>query len=182
MISRRFFIVLPCLLVLLLSVGCPKDPPDEDIPQEGELDNGDNTFAAIEQRVLTLVNKERKRKKLVELKMDEKLRAVAVAHSEDMAANNYFSHTNLEGLSPFDRMDAAGINWKIAGENLTYNSNGDDPALTAVTSWKNSPEHYENMMTKDYTLTGIGVGLGENGIYFFTQVFVGTKVSQEPVG
>lgn len=146
------------------------------------MEDGDNSFAAMEQRILTLVNKERKRRKLVELKMDEKLLAVARAHSQDMAANNYFSHTNLAGLSPFDRIDAAGVTWKIAGENITYNSNSTDPALTAFTSWKNSPEHYENMLTKDYTLTGIGVGLGENGIYFFTQVFVGTKVSEEPAG
>ncbi len=182
MFPRRLFTLLPCVLVLLLSMGCPKAPPDDDIVQEGEMEDGDDSFAAMEQRVLTLVNKERKRKKLVELKMDEKLRAVAVAHSKDMAVNNYFSHTNLAGLSPFDRMDAAGVTWKIAGENLAYNSNSNDPALTAVTSWINSPEHYENMLTKDYTLTGIGVGLGENGIYFFTQVFVGTKVSEEPAG
>jgi len=182
MIPWKQFIFLPCLLVLLLPIGCPKVPSDDDTVPEGEVENGDDSFAAMEQRVLTLINKERKRRKLVELKMDEKLRAVARAHSQDMAVNNYFSHTNLEGLSTFDRLEAAGIKWKIAGENIAYNSNSDDPALTAFTSWINSPEHYENMMIKDYTLTGIGVGLGENGIYFFTQVFVGTKVSEEPVG
>jgi len=27
-----------------------------------------------------------------------------IAKSEDMVLNNYFSHTNLQGESPFDRM------------------------------------------------------------------------------
>jgi len=182
MIPWKRFILLSCLLILLLPMGCPKVPPDDNTVQEGEGEEGDGSFATLEQRVFTLVNKERKRRKLVELKIDEKLRVVARSHSLDMAANNYFSHTNLDGLSPFDRLDAAGVKWKIAGENLAYNSNSEDPALTAYTSWINSPEHYENMLTKDYTMTGIGVGLGENGIYFFTQVFVGTKISEEPAG
>jgi len=181
MIPMKQFLLLPCLFMLLLPMGCPEAPPDDSV-QEGEVEHGDDSFAPMEQRVLTLVNKERKRRKRVELKMDVKLRTVARAHSQDMAANNYFSHTNLDGLSAFDRLDAAGVKWKIAGENIAYNSNSEDPALTAFTSWLNSPEHYENMLTKDYAKTGIGVGLGENGIYFFTQVFVGTKVSEEPAG
>ncbi len=173
MIPIKHFVLLSCLFIVLLPMGCPKPPADDDSVQEGETENDDDTFAAMEQRVLTLVNRERKRRKRPALDLDEKLQTVARSHSHDMAVNNYFSHTNLDGLSPFDRLDAAGVKWKIAGENIAYNSNSADPALTAVTAWINSPEHYENMLTKDYTLTGIGVGLGENGIYFFTQVFVG---------
>ena len=173
MIPWKQFVLLSCLFVLLLIAGCPQAPPDDDTVQEGEVEEGDESFSAMEKRVLTLVNRERKRQKRVVLEMDKKLRAVARAHSQDMAVNNYFSHTSLDGLSTFERLEASSVKWKIAGENIAYNSNSADPALTAVTSWMNSPEHYENMLTKDYTLTGIGVGRGENGIYFFTQVFVG---------
>ena len=176
--SQGVFLLLMICLASMLT-GCPDSSSNDTPSVEGETDDLDDAFADIEQRTFALVNKERKKNNLSELELDEDLLAVARAHSQDMAANNYFSHTNLDGLSSFDRLDAAGIKWKIAGENLAYNMDDDDPALTAVTSWINSPKHYENMLVKGYTLTGLGVGLGENGIYFFTQVFVGQKTSQK---
>jgi len=50
--------------------------------------------------------------------MDDEIAKVARAHSEDMVLNNYFSHTNLQGESPFDRMKKAGISYSSAGENI----------------------------------------------------------------
>ena len=46
------------------------------------------------------------------------LRNLARAHSNDMFKRGYFSHYTPEGLSPFDRMEKAGINYQYAGENL----------------------------------------------------------------
>lgn len=179
--SQVSLYILLLVMIGLVSVltGCPNPSTNDTPSDEGEVDTLDASFAAIEQRAFTLVNKERKKHKLPELELDEQLLAVARAHSQDMANNNYFSHTNLDGLSSFDRLEAADIKWKTAGENLAYNNDHDDPALTAVNSWINSPEHYENLLTEGYTHTGLGVGRGENGIYFFTQVFIGLKPSQE---
>ena len=41
-------------------------------------------------------------------------------HSLDMAENDYFSHENKQGKSPFDRMKDDGIRFRGAGENLAY--------------------------------------------------------------
>lgn len=46
--------------------------------------------------------------------------AVAQAHSEDMTACDFFSHTNPDGLSPFDRLADAGIVSSAAAENIAY--------------------------------------------------------------
>lgn len=169
--ARRSYKFVVGILILVALAGCPVSPPD-DPNSEGEVNEADASFASIEMRAFTLVNKERKKKKVPVLEMDDDLRAVARAHSQEMAANNYFSHTNLAGESSFDRLENAGITWRAAGENLAYNSDTGDSASAAVSAWINSPEHYENLLVKEFTHTGMGVGLGENGIYFFTQVFI----------
>jgi len=54
------------------------------------------------------------------LAMNAILRRVAVEHSRDMLARNYFDHLTPEGLSPFDRMRDAGFVFIAAGENLAW--------------------------------------------------------------
>lgn len=50
--------------------------------------------------------------------MDDEIAKVAWAHSKDMIINDFFSHNNLHGESPFDRMKKAGITYSSAGENI----------------------------------------------------------------
>ena len=42
--------------------------------------------------------------------LDNHLNQISQAHSVDMAQNNYFSHTNLQGESPGDRAIRSGFN------------------------------------------------------------------------
>lgn len=56
------------------------------------------------------------------LAMNEKLLAVARAHSEDMFTRNFFAHTNPDGKDTFDRMTAGGYNFTSAGENIAFGS------------------------------------------------------------
>src|SRR5262245_18795550 len=66
---------------------------------------------------------------------NERVAAVANAHSADMANRNYFSHTNPAGQSPFDRLRAAGITFNAAAENIAY---GQPTGQTVLTSWLGS--------------------------------------------
>ena len=43
---------------------------------------------------------------------------VAVDHSLDMVERGFFSHTNPDGDSPFDRLSASGIEYARAAENI----------------------------------------------------------------
>jgi uncharacterized protein YkwD len=52
------------------------------------------------------------------LTWNEKLSKAAYLHSKDMADNNYFNHNNLQGLTPGQRITAAGYNWSTYGENI----------------------------------------------------------------
>jgi len=59
---------------------------------------------SFEREVFDLANTVRARYGLKPFEWDDEIAKVARAHSEDMVLNNYFSHTNLQGESPFDRM------------------------------------------------------------------------------
>ena len=52
------------------------------------------------------------------LTMNRGLLSIAEAHTRDMYNLNYFSHTDPNGTTPFDRMTHAGYNYLLAGENM----------------------------------------------------------------
>ncbi len=125
------------------------------------------TDAVSENTMLELINRERVANDLTPLVMDESLRKVAREQSLDMLVRGYFSHTNPEGESPFDRMDEAGIEYMIAGENLALAPN----VTIAHNGLMNSPGHRANILTADFCKVGIGVMDG--GVYgkMFSQEF-----------
>ena len=130
----------------------------------------------LETRAFSLVNKERIAAGLEPLVMDDNLQNVARAHSRDMAARNFTSHDNPDGLSPFQRLDAAGIRYGWAGENIAWN-NFSTPAEVAVKDWMESPEHSVNILRPQFTRSGMGIAADGAGGYYFTQIFIGPDPS-----
>lgn len=83
--------------------------------------------------------------------------------SEDMASKDYFSHNDLTGRSPFDRMKAFGYSyntWK--GENIAA---GYEDAVRTFDLWKNSPGHNANMLHSNFNAIGIGRAFSETSTY-----------------
>ncbi len=106
-----------------------------------------------EAEMLRLINHERARIGLAPLAADAELTAVARSHSADMLRRGYFAHTSPEGRSPFDRIDAAGIRYRTAGENLAL-----APTLEmAHTGLMNSPGHRANILRPEFGRVGIGI-------------------------
>lgn len=122
--------------------------------------NKAETFA---REVFDLTNQERRNAGLAPFAWSDDLAAVAAAHSQDMYERRFFSHTNPDGLSPFDRMDAAGINYGWAAENIAmrYPSPQD-----VVDGWMNSPGHRANILNEHLTTLGVGYYEG-----YWTQCF-----------
>jgi hypothetical protein len=88
---------------------------------------------------------------------------------------NKQAHTRLNGDSFVTVIDEIGItNWEWASENLTSNTQSDYgvsiDANRAFTAWKNSPDHWEAILYKNYTKTGIAV-VYSNGITYACQLF-----------
>ena len=119
-----------------------------------------------EQEVIRLVNVERSKQGLKELKYDWELARVARYKSEDMRDNNYFSHNSPVYGSPFDMMKNFGINYKAAGENI---AKGQSTPEQVVKAWMNSSGHRANILSTKFT--HIGVGYAKNG-HIWTQQFI----------
>ena len=75
----------------------------------------------------------------------------AGAHSTDMAANNYFSHTSQDGRNAGQRITGAGYAWSAYGENIAA---GQTSAQAVVDGWLASPGHCANIMNASYADIG----------------------------
>ena len=121
-------------------------------------------------QVVTLTNAERAKAGCGPLSVNATLTAVAQAHSQDMATNDYFDHNSQDGRTPFDRMTAAGYRYSTAAENIAA---GQRTPQDVMTAWMNSPGHRANIL--NCALKEIGVGYATDsasryGVYW-TQDF-----------
>ncbi len=112
-----------------------------------------------EGEMLALVNQARAQAGVGPLTLDSTLTAIARAHSQDMWERQYFSHITPDGLSPFDRMHAAGITYTTAGENLAL---APTVALAEI-GLMNSPGHRANIL--DPNFHKVGIGIIDGGLY-----------------
>lgn len=130
---------------------------------------GLSVSSADEDRMLELLNDARASDGLQPLAPDPRLQSVARAHSEEMLKLGYFAHNSPVSGSPSDRLQAAGISFRVAGENLAY-----APTVEiAHRGLMNSPGHRANILSPDFTRVGIGVIVAPNGERMFTQDFIG---------
>ena len=126
----------------------------------------DTAVTDYESEVIRLVNIERKKNGLKELKEDWQLTRVARYKSEDMRDKKYFSHTSPTYGSPFEMMRSFGITYRTAGENI---ARGYATPKAVVDGWMNSQGHRANILNSSFT--HIGVGYAEDGRYW-TQMFI----------
>ena len=127
------------------------------------------TESAMEQEVFELVNKVRVENGLHTLKWAEDLAEIARAHCADMINRGFFSHTNPDGESPFDRLKNNGIAYRSAAENIAY---GQKDAQEVMNSCMNSSGHRANILSKTVKEIGIGAVKNTRGTIYWTQMFV----------
>jgi uncharacterized protein YkwD len=126
------------------------------------------------QAVVDLVNVERISAGCAPLQVNAKLVAAAQEHSEDMALNDFFSHTGSNGSSPGQRIAAQGYSYSTWGENIAA---GYTTAASVVNGWMNSSGHRANILNCNFEETGVGYyflanDTGSVNYYrYWTQVF-----------
>lgn len=131
----------------------PPKTTTEDTPPPSQTDE-----------VFTLVNQARAANGCNPLKTDSRLTTAAQGHSDDMAQQDYFSHTTPSGVTFDKREEAAGYPTP-GGENIAQ---GQTSAQQVMTDWMNSSGHRANILNCQFT--AIGVGLDTNG-WYWTQDF-----------
>ena len=130
-----------------------------------------NGMSAEESAVLRIVNAERASAGCGALTANPILTSVAGAHSADMAAKGYFSHTGKDGRSPFDRMRQAGYSGRAMGENIAA---GQTTPQAVMAAWMKSPGHRANILRCSFKEIGVGYVKGGSMRHYWTQTF-GTR-------
>ncbi len=107
-----------------------------------------------EKELLDITNVMRLRHNVKTLEWDQETSEVAYNHSKDMSDSNDFSHTSKKFGSLSDRLEAANVAYKSAGENIAANY-PDGPAVAE--GWLNSKGHRESLLNEEFTHLGVGV-------------------------
>ena len=129
------------------------------------------TVAEVEFESFQLANSARSDSNVQpQLNLDEAIARVARAHSESMRDNNFFGHAGPDG-GIRARLNAAGIPFSVAGENLAKLTSVPNPAGSAHSQFMNSPEHRDVMLDPRFRRAGVGVARSGD-TYWLTQIYI----------
>lgn len=119
------------------------------------------------QQMLQLVNRERTKRGLPALELDERLSQAAREHSVRMAEQKKLAH-QLDGEPTVQvRLGGTGVRFNRSGENVAMDSD----AASAHQTLMDSPPHRANILTPEYN--AIGIAVVRRGDYVWvTQNFV----------
>ncbi len=141
-----------------------------------------NAFSSgSEKDLLTLTNRSRASAGLKALKVSETLTSIARWRSKDMIERDYFSH-DIPGYGQvFKKMDAKGYCYKLAGENIGWNTYPDDLATAAIHQmFMESDGHRKNILGKAWDTIGIGAYKGPDGKKMWTVLFADRAGCEAP--
>lgn len=157
-------------------------------------------IALLEEQIHNLVNAERMTANLPALTLDAELSAIARDHSQDMAEQGFFNHTNLDGYEPLDRCRQGGFNVReISTEEQGYrfgcaenlyqtnlqkadaeaeSDNADslyyteeELATIVVLGWMESELDRQNLLADFWITEGIGIAISADKQVLVTQSF-----------
>ncbi len=133
-----------------------------------------------EQAFMVLLNDYRGQNGLGPISIDSSIQAASEWMSTDMGEQDYFSHIDSLGRSPWDRMCDSGYcynTWK--GENVAA---GYVTAEAAFNAWQDSPGHNSNMLGENYLVMGIALVYtpGSTYGYYWTNDFGGYQAEPSP--
>lgn len=149
------------------------------------LESGTNRMAELERQMWALVNRDRLDPatsaetggRAQPLRWNEKLAAVARAHSRDMLKHRFFDHLDWDGKDISVRIEAAGIPWQALGENIAINGTVRGAEAAFMDEPRFQKNHRANILNEKYTDVGIGIVQGPNGSLYITQDFLAVPPS-----
>ncbi|HEY7771924.1 MAG TPA: CAP domain-containing protein [Marinagarivorans sp.] len=103
------------------------------------------------------------------------LQQAAQKHSDDMAKNNFFSHTGSDGSNVGSRVNQAGFSWRTVAENIAAGNAG---VAATMEQWKTSEAgHCDALMSGNFTVFGSGYASSPSSQYryYWTQNFAAPR-------
>lgn len=143
---RHYWPYIPLLLVIFIGLAVSFMPQSH----TGVLAYATNVS---QQALLKDTNTERVKEGSRSLTINQQLTRAAQDKANDMAQRNYWSHNTPDGKEPWVFVDAAGYEYRKAGENLAY---GFTSNSATITGWMNSPSHRSNLLDPLFSEVGFG--------------------------
>jgi len=163
---RRILSIITILSLFIFSCTKKDVVADDDSNNNGNNDGGGNNNTVVynvnKATILELVNAVRASgcncgstamPPVPAVSWNDQLAKAAYDHSVDMKANNYFSHTGLNGSTAGQRITAAGYNWSYYGENI---ADGYTTEQDVINGWLGSEGHCKNIMSANFKDMGVG--------------------------
>lgn len=143
-----------------------QQPSATQSPSTGD-DYTTQSVSAQEQKMVNLLNQDRKNNGLAALTLDPELCRIARIKSQDMRDNNYFAHESPTYGRVGEMLKRFGYAYTAAGENIAHHANVDK----AQAAFMSSSGHRANILGS-WTKVGVGIVSDANGYIYATQIFV----------
>ncbi len=142
------------------------------IPARSLAWDGNSFDPSAEAELIALTNRARAGAGLKALRVDSTLASVARWRSKDMIDRDYFSHDIPDYGRVFDKLNDIGYCYKVAGENIGWNTYPDDQATAAIQQmFMDSPGHRSNILGSDWDVIGVGAYKGPGDKKMWTVLF-----------
>ncbi len=136
-------------------------------PSTGD-DYTTQSLSAQEQKMVNLLNQDRKSNGLAALTVDPELCRIARIKSADMRDNGYFAHESPTYGRVGEMLRRFGYAYAAAGENIAHHANVDK----AQAAFMSSSGHRANILSATWQKVGVGIVTDRNGFIYATQIFV----------
>ncbi len=144
----------------------PETPAAPTIPVQPDTSVSETNVHPYVIEILNLVNAERVKAGLDELKLDMDVTAAANVRAKEI--KQLFSHSRPNGTSFSTALTEQGISYRSCGENIAW---GQKSPEQVVTAWMNSEGHRANILNKNFKNIGIGYYQDEKGVNHWVQLF-----------
>jgi len=196
MMLKHFQKIISIVICALVLLSCAPSPSRSAPASLDKRPQPKISAAGLEKRIHTLINRERQKQGLTQLKWDDAPAGIGRKHSKDMALRSYFDHYSPEGHDFSYRYRQEGYQCSVrvgntiyaGAENIALNNryasvttvNGeafydwnsqDTIAESTVRGWMNSTGHRKNILMPHWRREGIGVVFGPDGKIYITQNF-----------
>lgn len=139
-------------------------------PTDSAVDNEVFFHLKYAEEVLALLNEERVKEGLSELKMNDK--AVEAAEIRATEIVSKFNHTRPNGTDALTSLEECQVTYTVAGENIAAGQGNPEAVMD---NWMSSSGHQANILNSDFSEIGIACFVDPNNSYkyYWVQLFIG---------
>ena len=154
----------------------PTAVPPTPVPARGAGDLSAQVASVVlgplELQMLNAINAQREAAGLTPVTPSSSLTEVARGRSQDMATNNYFSHTAPDGTNVITVLRANGNRSSAIGEILGRTNGANEESVGLVMNgFMNSPSHRVNVLSQAFARAGVGAAVGAGDMKYYAIVF-----------